>query len=346
MREAQRREGSSNSRSPRPTAGSVAAFLERWLEGVVRRTLRERTWYGYRAIVASVPASVGSVDLASPELAHELQLWLNGLTLHPRTVAHRAACLRAAFTYARRRKLIDTNPAADLDLPAIPRTNRIPLTAAQLRKFLAFTGRANALESRPDDLLEKRANDSLADPLHPLWVTAAWTGLRQGELLALRWQDVNLDRGSLVVRGSLTRLPGPNGTRYVITEPKTPKSVRTVPLLPAVVDVLRDLRKAQLERPGKLDQGLVFCTEAGSPLDAAKVTKRYQAALAAAGLPRARFHDIRHLAATMWIEHGMDLATVADLLGHSTISTTVNVYGHLSDRHRAEAMRKFGEAMG
>jgi integrase len=196
------------------------------------------------------------------------------------------------------------------------------------------------------------ADPAIADPLHPLWVTAAWTGMRQGELLALRWQDVNLERASLVVRGSLARLPGPKGVRYVITDPKTERSRRTVPLVPEVVGVLRALRKAQLERPAKLDQGLVFCTEAGGPLDAGNVSRWFSNAVKAVRLPDGsklpvvRFHDLRHSAATLMIESGMDLATVADLLGHSTIATTVNVYGHLTARHKEEAMRRFSEAVG
>lgn len=154
---------------------------------------------------------------------------------------------------------------------------------------------------------------------------------------------MNLDRASLVVRGSLARLPGPKGTRYVITEPKTPKSVRTVPLLPDVVDVLRELRKAQLERPGKLDQGLVFCTEAGSPLDAGNVTRWFTAAVKRAGLPAVRFHDLRHGAATLLIERGVDLATVSAILGHSNIGTTVDIYGHLTEGHKVAAMARLVE---
>jgi integrase len=170
--------------------------------------------------------------------------------------------------------------------------------------------------------------------------------MRQGELLALRWQDVNLERASLVVRGSLARLPGPKGVRYVITEPKTDRSRRTVPLVPEVVAVLRTLRKAQMDakRPqGYVDQGLVFCTAYGSPLDAAKVSRLFTRAVVAAGLPKVRFHDMRHGAASMLIEKGVELATVSRILGHSNIATTMDTYGHLSEGHRAAAMARLVE---
>jgi integrase len=186
MRESQGAAPSSPSRQPTGSVGAVGEFLDRWLRDVVARTRRERTLVGYRAIVAVLPADLRDADLHDPALGHLLQAWLNGLDRHPRTVHHYAACLRAAFTYAKRKGLMDRNPAVDLDLPAIPRVERIPLTAAEVRAFLL-------------------ASFQSGDILHPLWVTAAWTGMRQGELLALRWQDVNLERASLVVRGSLAR---------------------------------------------------------------------------------------------------------------------------------------------
>lgn len=132
MREAQRAEGRSSSRSPRQT-GSVGQFLDVWLRDVVSRTRRERTLVGYRAIVSSVVLDVLEMDLADPRLAHRIQRWLNNLDRHPRTIHHYAACLRAAFGYAVRKGMIERNPAANLDLPTIPRTERIPLGAAQLR---------------------------------------------------------------------------------------------------------------------------------------------------------------------------------------------------------------------
>lgn len=318
MREAQRAEGQSSSRSPRKTA-TVGSFLDVWLRDVVKRTRRERTLVGYRAIVSGVPEPILRMDTDFRGLGHAIQAWLNSLDRHPRTVHHYAACLRAAFGYAVRKGMMERNPAANLDLPAIPRTERIPLDGAQLRAFL---------------------DGSRDDPFHPLWVTAAWTGMRQGELLGLRWQDVNLERAQIMVRSSLARLPGKRGTRYVITEPKTDRSRRVVPLLPEVVEVLRTVRKDQLERPGKLDQGLVFCTEAGSPLDAAKVSLAFRRAVEASGMPRVRFHDLRHGAATMMIQNGVDLAMVSSILGHSTITTTIDTYAHLTETHRAKAMEK------
>lgn len=322
MTEARKDEGRSSSRSPRPTGRSVGEFLDEWLRTVVSRTRRERTLVGYQAIVSALPDELRVLDLRDARLAHAVQAFLNSLERHPRTVHHYAACLKAAFGYATAKKLMDANPAIGLDLPAIPRTERIPLTATQLRAFLAST---------------------VDHPLHGVFITAAWTGMRQGEVLALRWQDVDLRRASLVVRSSLSRLPGKDGTRYVIGETKTARSRRTVPLLPEVVAALEAIRRAQMSNPAKLDQGLVFCTPAGSPLDGTNVTHAFQSALAAAGLPRHTFHSLRHGAASMLIEAGVDLATVSSILGHSNIATTIDVYGHLTDAHRRTAIDRLAD---
>ena len=319
MREAQRGEGRSSSRS-RGSTESVGAFLDRWLADVVRHSRRERTAVGYRAILVRLPLAIRDTGLSDPRLPHALNAWLSGLDRHPRTIQHYAACLRTAFGYAKHRGLVDVNPALSLDLPAIPRVERIPLTTDQLRAFL---GRG--------------------DPWHPLWTVAAWTGMRQGELLGLRWQDVDLERASLVVRHSMTRLPGKRGVRYVLSEPKTERSRRTIPLLPEVVAALRSVRKAQMDNPGKLDQGLVFCTAAGSPLDAADVSKRFVLAVTAAGLPRVTMHSLRHGFASYLIQQGVDLATIGAILGHSNIGTTVDIYGHLTETHKRAAVQRLVE---
>lgn len=276
MQAAQKAEGSSSSRS-RPPTESVGAFLERWLVDVVRVTRRERTLVGYGSIFRGLPESFTRLELADLDDT-DVQALVNGLPHSPQTVHHYAAMLRTAFTYAVRRRFIDRNPATAIDLPNIRRTERIPLTADEVRAFL---------------------DASRDDPLFALWVTTCWTGMRQGELLGLRWQDVSLTRAQITVRGSLSRLPpkpGRKDYRYVLTEPKTSKSRRPVPLLPDVVEALRPVERWYMRHRETFpkDQGLVFCTEHGSPLDGPTVTRLWQAALVRAGVRPVRFHDARH----------------------------------------------------
>jgi integrase len=166
--------------------------------------------------------------------------------------------------------------------------------------------------------------------LGPLYVVAISTGLRQGELLGLRWQDVSDDYGAVTVRHTL------DGTGE-LAEPKTPQSRRTLRLGRATGAALREQRRHQLEdrlRAGARwrDTGHVFASTIGTPLDGPNVTHEYQAALSPAGLPRQRFHDTRHAAATLLLESGEDVGVVSRILGHSTVSLTLDIYGHLTDR--------------
>ena len=160
----------------------------------------------------------------------------------------------------------------------------------------------------------------------------AATGLRRGEALGLRWADVDLGAGVLRVAGTLGRI----GRRLVISEPKTDRSRRTVPLHPAVVTMLRAHRtaqKAERLRAGNqwTDSGLVFTTELGGPVDPRNLLRVLEGAAAAAGVEGAGVHTLRHSAAVAWLEAGVHIRQVADLLGHSSVAITGDVYGHGSD---------------
>jgi integrase len=153
--------------------------------------------------------------------------------------------------------------------------------------------------------------------------------MRKGELLALRWQDVDLDAGRLTVRHTL-RL----GTRE-LAEPKTERARRTLRLGSDTVVALREHRRQQLEErlaAGRcwVDGDFVFATTIGTPLDSRNGTKAFQRTLKRAGLPHQRFHDLRHACATLLLEDGEELGVVSRILGHSQIATTADVYAHLT----------------
>lgn len=285
--------GKSSSTIRRRRGGeSVAAFLERWLADVVRPTKRERTYWGYRSIVDGhlVPA-FGDRALVSLT-RRDVQSWVNKQKASPQTIRHRLDCLRGAMSRAVRWGLIDANPAKEIDLPAIPKRQLSAVSHDDVRAILAAV-----------------AGSDIA----PLVTVAIYTGLRQGELLALRWEDVNLgthtrihhsgdgagdgragaggaaaqgggasggavrqgeasgrgvprsDRatgdavaeallGTVTVHHSLARLPVPHGIRYVLTEPKSARSRRTVPLAAPALAALIELRKAFFTEPVKNGQ--------------------------------------------------------------------------------------------
>src|SRR5262249_40590509 len=153
---------------------------------------------------------------------------------------------------------------------------------------------------------------------------------RQGEALGLRWDDIDLDGGSLTVRAALQRING----KLQLVEPKTKRSRRTIPLPQVAVNALRAHRVRQLEErllagDRWRDWGLVFCTPKGTPHDARNVTRRFQKLLGQTELPHQRFHDLRHTCATLLLVQGVPARVVMEILGHSQISLTLDTYSHV-----------------
>jgi integrase len=168
-------------------------------------------------------------------------------------------------------------------------------------------------------------------PAHALYVLALTTGMRQGELLGLKWADVDLGAGVLAVRRTLQRQ---RGRGLVFEEPKTAKSRRSIRLSQRAIAALRahhdrqafDRRAAGGEWQ---DQDLVFCDATGGPLDPSYQTATFKRATAVAGLSTIRFHDMRHTAATILLSRGVYVKLVSELLGHATIVLTLDTYSHL-----------------
>ncbi|WP_165772518.1 tyrosine-type recombinase/integrase [Tepidiforma thermophila] len=167
------------------------------------------------------------------------------------------------------------------------------------------------------------------DRLEALAVLALTTGMRQGELLALRWRDVDLEGGTIRVTGSLAWVAG----EYRIQEPKTASSRRAVALGELARSALRAHRQRQLEErpragPAWHDLDLVFCREDGYYLNPKAPLDWLERTLARAGLRKVRFHDLRHTAATLAIASGVDVRTTGALLGHVSAKMTLDTYGH------------------
>ena len=220
--------------------------------------------------------------------------------LSPTTVRYAYSVIRTALGQAMRQGKVIRNVATLTDPPRRNGREMHQLTREQARALIEGTR---------------------DDPLGALYVTALGTGLRQGELLALRWQDIDLQAGELTVRHSLQRF-----TRE-LAETKTDRSRRTMHLPPRVTAALAAHRERQTVVPVS---GLVFCTAAGEPLHSVNVTRSLHRALNRLGLPQRRFHDLRHTFATLAIEAGEDIAVVSRALGHASVAITADVYMHVT----------------
>src|SRR5207237_6016144 len=165
---------------------------------------------------------------------------------------------------------------------------------------------------------------------------------------ALKWQDIDFKHNTLHVRRIFTRRPG---NRYIEAEPKTGKSRRSIALAPIVVELLKQHRLRQAEAKLQAaetwqERGLVFCTAVGTPLNPSKVVDRFKTLLKKAELPDIRFHDLRHSAATILLSMGVHPKVVQELLGHSTISMTMDTYSHVLPSMHEEAMGKMDDLFG
>lgn len=174
-------------------------------------------------------------------------------------------------------------------------------------------------------------------------------GLRRGEILGLRWHDIDLDGLTLRVEQTIQRVRAKIGGNagFVVSEPKTDRSRRTLVLPAMLVPLLRRHRarqaQARLAAGGEWNDavgGLLFTTPLGRPIEPKDVQAEFKATLAAAKLPDMRLHDLRHAAATFLIAQGLPLRLVMEVLGHSTISLTANTYGHIERGMMADAASK------
>ena len=242
--------------------------------------------------------------------------------LSPRTVQYARAVLRKALNQALRWGLVPRNVATLVDPPRSKRHEIVFFAPDQANAFLD-TARGDRLEA--------------------LYRVALSLGLRQGEALGLRWEDVDLERGVLRVRVALQRIDGVPQ----LVEPKTPRSHRTIALPRPLAAHLRAHRTRQItERlacPRWQDWDLVFPSSVGTPLSPQNLTKRYKALLRDAGLPAMRFHDLRHSCASLLLAQGVPARVVMETLGHSQIGLTLNTYAHVMpelQRQAAEAMER------
>lgn len=312
---------------------TVATYLKQWLDTSVTQRCRPSTLASYRETVDRyiVPA-IGSIQLSrlKPDDVRAMLAHLARGTISTTTQRYVYTVLRIALGRALKDELVLRNVATLVDPPRKARPEMHPLTADQARQFLV------SVRSQPcrkcDQCTAGSSKTCTApgpSPLHPLYVLALSTGARQGELLGLRWSDIDLDEGTVAIRHTLSRLTGELGA------PKTERGRRTLRPGAGAIAVLKahkqQQRLARLAAGSRWKDGdWVFTTSIGTPWGSGNVLRAFQSDLKQAGLPHQRFHDLRHAYATMRIEDGDDLTVVSRSLGHGNISTTADVYAHIT----------------
>jgi integrase len=300
---------------------NVEAFLARWLDAT-KPTVRPRTWERYEQYVRlhAVPA-LGRVRLSNLGPHHLQTLYAERLEagFSAQTVVHLHRTLHRALSQAVRWGLVARNVTELVDPPRVPRKEMRALSPDEARRLL-HAAQGNRFEA--------------------LYTIAVTTGMREGELLGLRWRDVDLEGRKLHVVGSLQNIPGEGWT---IVEPKTARSRRVVVLGEVGTNALRRHRAIQAERRLSagdewVDNDLVFPNRFGKPmLPSNLLIRSFHPLLAKANLPRVRFHDLRHTAASLLLDQGIHPKIVSEMLGHSAVGITLDLYSHVTPSMQHQA---------
>ena len=292
---------------------TVGEYLDSWLKGSVYGSVRQSTYDRDTNLVNNhIKPTLGRIKLKKLTSAHVQSFYRDRLDagLSASTVHKMHDILRRGLTQATKWHLVPRNVADTVKPPRPAPKEMHALSVNETRKLLEAAG---------------------GDRLEALYILAVHTGMRQGELLALRWQDVDLENAVASVRRTLTR----SGGKVVFGEPKTKKSRRSIRLTPQAVEALRAHLKRQLQDIEILgdryqDQGLVFTTNTGAPINPSNLRQRsFASLLKRAGLPHVRFHDLRHTCATLLLSRGVHPKFVQELLGHATIAITLDTYSHV-----------------
>jgi len=294
-----------------PTRVKLREYLEEWLVGA-STTRSPNTLALYRTHVeAYIIPALGDVLLRdlSPGQINDFYS-KQRKRLSATTVRHSHSVLRCALGDAVRHGLIARNPASLAKPPKPQKRAMHTWTGVELGRFLA------AVKD---------------DPLYPVWLLSATTGMRRGEVLGLKWRNVDLDAGRLSVSGSVVLID--NRPTLVETN-KSARSRRSVALDTWTVTALKAQRARQAEERLALganyfDRDLVFARPTGDPLHPIEVTRAFAARARSLDLPRIRYHDLRHTWASLALSAGEHPKVVQERLGHSTIALTLDTYSHL-----------------
>ncbi|MDD5368951.1 MAG: site-specific integrase [Anaerolineaceae bacterium] len=293
---------------------TVGEFLDKWMEEVVRYQVRETTYYCQSVIIRKhIKPYLGEVRLVklTPSHLQNLLAVKSREGYSKRTVKYIHTIVKQLLGQAKKWNLVATNIAEVVSYPKVDRKPVEPLTQQQANYFLS--------------LLKE-------DRLYPLYVVFLSTGLRRGEALGLKWQNVDLVNGLLYIKGIIVNIKG----KTVWAEPKTEASRRLVALPEFTQSVLIDHKLHQ-----NVESEWVFCTSKGTPFSPRNILRHFKKMAAQAGLPpETTIHSLRHFFVSYALAQGVPVKDVQAIVGHADFRTTAQIYGHLMQGAQMAAAKK------
>ena len=314
---------------------SLEDWIKVYLETYKRNDLKPSTYTAYETVWRGhiKDSVIGKMNLAKIRPYNSQSFYNQKLKagLSVKTVWKIRNLISTALKQALREGYIEKNPDEFIVLPKKQRYEPSILTPVEIRKIV------------------EEAKD---DPLYSIVVTALFTGMRKGELMALQWRNVDFENRRIFVEhnlGVLLHQEGQDGkyhNAYELGEPKSKKSKRYVPMADTVVEALRIQRARQDENRRRYaeiykESGFVFTEEDGEIINQKGFMNRYHTFLKKYGITDCRFHDLRHSFASLMLQRGVDIKTLSDILGHSQISTSLDIYTHVYDETKAIAVEGF-----
>jgi integrase len=308
---------------------TLEAYLRSWLETSVKGNRALRTVESYTQMIEShIIPELGRIKLGklTPKDVQGMMNRKKASGLSARTVAYLRAILRSALTSAVKQEIIVRNVASFTESPRGEKREPKPFTVEETKAFFAAVHN---------------------DRHEAAYVIAGTYGLRRGEVLGMRWSDIDFEAGVFHIRQQVQRVDG----KDQVLPLKTKSSRRTLPLTKSVVEALERRRVHQAE--DRLlagdrwqESGLVITSSIGTPLNPGNFYTRYKQQLEEVGLEGHNFHDLRHTATTLLVRQGVHPRVAMEILGHSQISVTMDVYAHVVGDSVKDAFTSIEDALG
>lgn len=313
-----------------PSKKTLGEALATWLEVHVKSTVRISTFDNYsKAVLKRIVPVLGQLKLKDVSVDHVQRFYSSLLNenLSPEYIRYIHSILKSFFKHQVRIQNIPKNVVEFVDPPRISRKEQKTWTIQEATRFLGVAKAENEM-------------------YYIIYLLALYTGLRRGELLALRWKDCDLEQGKISVRQTLYYAK--KGFQFL--EPKTSRSARLVSIPDYVVAELMNHKEWQTDQKQQLgdaydDYDLVAASVMGHPIHPRSLTGHFNRVIKKASVPRIRFHDTRHTHATILLKIGEHIKIVSERLGHSNSAMTMNVYSHVTQDMQEQAAKKFEEAM-